>query len=132
MALLKDGLVSIYSQNIEASIEFYMGILGMQETYRFPKEGAPEHVEFRAGATTVAVSSPAALVAHGMPEPSPGHPFQLGFHTDDVDELIENLRSKGVPILREPFDIPAGNRLAYFTDPDGTWISVYHKLTKPD
>jgi len=128
MALVNSGLVSIFSQNIGASIQFYSDILGLQETYRFPKEGPPEHVEFRAGTSTVAVSSPAGLASHGMPEPSPGHPFQLGFHTDDVDVLVELLRSKGIEIIREPFDSPAGNRVAYFADPDGTWVSVYHKL----
>src|SRR5580658_2356476 len=130
MALVNSGLVSIFAQDIGAAVQFYGGLLGLQETYRFPKEGDPEHVEFRAGTMTVAVSSPEGLASHGMPEASPGHPFQLGFHTDDVDALIELLRSKAVEIIKEPFDSPAGNRVAYFADPDGTWVSVYHRLKK--
>jgi lactoylglutathione lyase len=75
---------------------------------------------------TVAVSSPAGLAAHGMPPPTSGHPFEIGLKTDNVDVLIEELRGKGVSILKEPFISPAGNRVAYIADPDGTWISVYH------
>lgn len=132
MALINSGLVSIFAQNIGASVQFYGEILGLQQTYRFPREGEPEHVEFSAGTMTLAVSSSEGLASHGMPDPTPGHSFQLGFNTDDVDVLVELLRSKGVEILLKPFDSPAGNRVAYFSDPDGTWISVYHRLKKSE
>ncbi|MDE2126044.1 MAG: VOC family protein [Armatimonadetes bacterium] len=124
------GLVTVYSENISRAMEFYGKILGLDETYRFPREGGPEHVEYRLGEMTVAVSSPAGLASHGMPPPSPGHPFEIGMKTDNVDQLIDELRSQGVTIVREPFSSAAGNRTAYFADPDGTWISVYHKLPK--
>jgi len=56
-------------------------------------------------------------------------PALLGAHpqyreADDVDALVAELRGKGVTILREPFDSPAGNRVAHIADPDGTWILV--------
>jgi lactoylglutathione lyase len=128
MPNFSSALVTVYSSNIARALHFYGTILGLQETYRFPREGDPEHVEFRVGTTTVAVSSPAGLASHGMPPPTPGHPFEIGLRTDDVDVLIEELRGQGVTIIKEPFSSPAGNRTAYFSDPDGTWISVYHKL----
>ncbi len=113
------------------SCNFYGNVLGLEETYRFPYDGGePLHVEFRVGPMTIAVSSPAGLASHGMPPPTPGHPFEIGLKADDVDSLIQELRKQGVTILREPFDSPAGNRTAYFADPDGNWISVYHKLPK--
>jgi predicted enzyme related to lactoylglutathione lyase len=111
-------------------MHFYGTILGLQQTYRFPYEGEPEHVEFRIGSMTVAVSSPAGLASHGMPPPTPGHSFEIGLRTDDVDALIAELRALNVTILREPFSSAAGNRTAYIADPDGTWISVYHKLPR--
>jgi len=130
MATFTSALVTVYSSDIARALHFYGEILGLEETYRFPREGEPEHVEFLVGSTTVAVSSPAGLESHGMPPPSPGHPFEIGLRADDVDGLIRDLRAKGVTILKEPFSSPAGNRTAYFADPDGTWISVYHKLPK--
>lgn len=128
MATFVKALVNIYSSDIARAIEFYGGALGLPETYRFPASGEPEHVEYAVGQTTVAVSSPAGLASHGMPPPTAGHPFEIGLKTDDVDSLVAELRAKGVTILREPFSIPAGNRVAYISDPDGTWISVYHRL----
>ena len=126
-----DSLVTVYSSDIARAAEFYGVTLGLRETYRFPYDGGePEHIEYRIGETTIAISSPAGLAAHGMPPPSAGHSFEIGFKTDNVDELIAELRAKGVTILKEPFNSLAGNRTAYFADPDGTWISVYHKIPK--
>jgi lactoylglutathione lyase len=121
------GLVTVYSPDIGRATQFYSDVLGLPETYRFPASGKPEHVEYAVGGMTVAVSSPEGLASHGMPPPTPGHSFEIGLKTDDVDALVAELRAKGVTILREPFDIPAGNRVAYIADPDGTWISLYHR-----
>ena len=121
------ALVTVYSPDISRATRFYGGVLGLRETYRFPASGEPEHVEYAVGGMTLAVSSPAGLASHGMPSPTPGHSFEIGLKTDDVDALVAALRAKGVTILREPFDSPAGNRTAYIADPDGTWISLYHR-----
>ena len=123
------ALVSVYSQDMARAAAFYGATLGLMETYRFPKSGPPEHVEYAVAGVTVAISSPAGLASHGMPPPTPGHSFEISLKTDDVDALVAELRAKGVTILREPFDSPAGNRVAYIADPDGTWISVYHRRT---
>lgn len=120
------ALVTIFSADIARSVGFYQGLLGLTETYRFPVEGTPHHVELSAAGTTIAVSSDAGLAAHGMPASTPGHPFELGFKVDDVDAVVAGLRARGVTVLREPFDSEAGNRVAYVADPDGTWISLYH------
>ena len=119
------AVTTIYSSDIARAARFYGQILGFEETYRFPREGAPEHVEFRVGSGTIAVSSAAGLRSHQMPEATPGHPFELGFETVDVDALVSELRIQGVAILREPSMSPAGIRYAYIADPDGTWISLY-------
>ncbi len=119
------AVTTIYSADLARAADFYGRILGLSETYRFPRAGEPEHVEFRVGSATVAVSSAAGLRSHHMPEATRGHPFELGFETEDVDALVDDLRAKGVTILREPGMSPAGIRYAYIEDPDGTWISLY-------
>lgn len=130
MATFLSALFSVYSNDIARATEFYGNVLGLQETYRFPYQGDPEHVEYRVGATTIAVSSPEGLKSHGMPAPTRGHSFEISLNVDDVDAVVAELRAKGVTILREPFDSAAKNRTAYIADPDGTWISLYHKLGK--
>jgi lactoylglutathione lyase len=121
------ALVTVYSADMGRATHFYGEVLGLSETYRFPAAGEPEHVEYAVGGMTVAVSSPAGLASHGMPAPTAGHSFEIGLKTDDVDAVVAELRGKGVTVLREPFDSAAGNRTAYIADPDGTWISLYHR-----
>lgn len=60
-----------------------------------------------------------------MPAATPGHPFELGPETDDVDATVSELRASGVTVIKEPGMSPAGIRYAYIADPDGTWISLY-------
>src|SRR6188768_182570 len=82
---VRKSLLTIFARDIERSAEFYGKTIGLRETYRFPRDGAPMHVEFDAGGHTVAVSSDAGLASHGMPASSPGHSFELGLKVDNVD-----------------------------------------------
>ena len=66
MATFLKALVTIYSADIRRAADFYGRVLGLAETYRFPNEGEPEHVEFHVGGATIAVSSSAGLRSHGM------------------------------------------------------------------
>lgn len=125
MAIFLKSLVTIYAHDIQQSADFYGRLLGLEETYRFPREGVAEHIEYRVGATTLAISSPAGLRAHGMPPATHGHPFEIGLKTDDVDLIVERLRAHGVAILKEPAVSAAGNLYAYVADPDENWISIY-------
>ncbi|MEZ4706479.1 MAG: VOC family protein [Caldilineaceae bacterium] len=122
------ALVTIYSSDIQRAATFYGNILGLPETYRFPKAGAPMHIEYSIGGTTVAVSSPEGLKSHGMPPASAGHPFEIGLKTENLDEAMAELRAAGVTILKEPAVSEAGNKYAYIADPDGTWISLYQNI----
>ena len=125
MPTILSALTTIFSADIAKAVDFYGRVLGFQETYRYPRDGAPEHVEFRVGNSTIAVSSAAGLRSHEMPSATPGHPFEVGLETDDVDATVRELRAHGVTIIREPSMSPAGIRYAYIADPDGTWISLY-------
>jgi lactoylglutathione lyase len=128
MATFLKALVTIYSADIQRAMDFYGHVLGSAETYRFPVEGEPQHVEFHVGDMTIAVSSPAGLQSHGMPSATPGHPFELGIKTDNVDVAVSELRAAGVAIIKDPSLSPAGIRYAYVADPDGNWISLYQNV----
>ncbi|MFZ1400821.1 MAG: VOC family protein [Candidatus Promineifilaceae bacterium] len=125
MPTILSAVLTIYAGEIAKGIDFYGRILGFTETYRFPREGEPEHVEFRVGGATIAVSSAAGLQTHGMPPATPGHPFEIGLETDDLAATLNELRAQDVTIIKEPELSPAGIRYAYIADPDGTWISLY-------
>lgn len=48
-----------------------------------------------------------------------GHRFQFTLEVDDVDEVYQELRSKGIEFLVEPMDRWWGIRTASFRDPAG-------------
>ena len=129
MAQFLKALVTIYARDIARSAHFYGEILGLTESYRFPVTGVAEHIEYAVGQTTIAISSPAGLVAHGMPAASAGHPCEIGLKTDDIQQVFAQLRSAGVSILKEPAASAAGNWYGYCADPDGNWISIYQNMS---
>jgi len=46
----------------------------------------------------------------------------------EVDACADALRSRGVPIEREPADQPWGHRTLFFRDPDGNVLEIYADL----
>lgn len=123
------ALVTVYAHDIVQSAHFYGEVLGISESYRFPTTGVPEHIEYAVGATTIAISSPAGLSAHGMPPASAGHPCEIGLKTDDIVQVFAQLQAAGVPIIKEPSASAAGNWYGYCADPDGNWISIYQNMS---
>jgi len=123
------ALVTVYAQVIEQSAHFYGVVLGLPESYRFPATAVAEHIEYAVGATTIAISSPTGLRAHGMPAASAGHPCEIGLKTDDIAQVFVQLRAANVLILKEPTASAAGNWYGYCADPDGNWISIYQNMS---
>jgi lactoylglutathione lyase len=66
-------------------VTFYRDLLGFTQTYQFPREGKPEHVELRLGESMVALSTPGAIRGVGLPEPSRGQVLELVVWCEDVD-----------------------------------------------
>ena len=126
--MFKDLLTVLYVDDIAHSLTLYRDVLGMAETYRFPRQGAPEHVELRLGGATLGLSSPAGLVTEGLPPlVVRGQPFELALECEDTDAALPALRAAGCKVVREPFDSAAGNRVAYVEDFDGNRLSIYSK-----
>jgi lactoylglutathione lyase len=125
-----DALVNLYTNDIEAGIRFYRDLLGFEETFRTPREGVPEHVEFRLGGFTIALGTAAAAKrVHGV-DASPGAPAMVVvIWTDDVDQAFEGLVAAGVPALKPPHDTGNNNRNALLKDPDGNLVEIVAKIT---
>jgi hypothetical protein len=77
MATLIKSLTTIYANDILKAADFYGRLLNLEETYRFPLEGVAEHIEYRVGTTTLAISSPAACKRMGCRLPPQGTPLKL-------------------------------------------------------
>jgi lactoylglutathione lyase len=118
-------LFIVYVADMERSLALYRDVLGGEEIYRFPRDGAPEHVELRIGAAVLALTSEAGRQSHHLPPATPGHPFELAVRATDADAAIATLMSAGCSLLIEPFDSSAGNRVGYVLDPDGNRLQIY-------
>jgi lactoylglutathione lyase len=127
--VIADGLVNLYTRDIEAGIHFYRDLLGLAETFRTPAEGTPSHVEFRAGGFTLGLGTvEAAASVHGVTA-EPGRPaMALTFWTDDVDREFAGLVAAGVPALIPPHDAGNNNRTALLADPEGNLVEIVSKV----
>ena len=126
--MITSGLVNLYTNDIEEGVRFYGDLLGIEETFRTPTAGTPEHVEFRAGGFTVALGTvEAARRVHGV-DATPGAPaIALALWADDVDATYAALLAAGVPGVREPHDVGNDNRTAVVHDPDGNLVELVAK-----
>ena len=113
-----------YANDVERMAGFYRDNFGFKETYRTPKEGVPEHIEFRLGDYLIGFASiEAGRRVHNLPL-DPGKPRgEIVLWTNDVDQAHAMLSAKGVHCIHEPHDFnPSGQavlRVAWYEDPEG-------------
>ena len=122
--MFRDCLTNLYCADLDASLRFYRDLLGFTETFRYPREGAPLHVELQLGGTVIAVSTLDAIAGYGLPAIR-GEPFELAIGAEDTDAAVETMRAAGVPVLAGPLDAPNGHRVAYVADPDGNRVRIW-------
>lgn len=118
-------VVNLGSSDLERTVAFYEGTLGLPLVERRELlEGHPE-VLFRAGGVTICVEG------GGAPSPPANPPFS--FVVADVPETATSLRGRGV--VFEEYDLPflktedgiatiGDLRAAWFKDPDGYLLSI--------
>jgi lactoylglutathione lyase len=113
----------VYAANVAATCAFYEA-LGFERHFQFPVEGEPGYVGLRRGASDLGVVAsdwPREQIGATLGD---GMRFELFVYVDDVDATVERLRATTVPVLREPADMPWGERLAYVSDPDGNPVAL--------
>lgn len=112
-------IVTLGVGNLEVSRQFYGGILGWS-----PAPASNEGITFfQAGGVVLALFSREALAEDAQVPPvgSGFAGFTLAHNARseaEVDEVIADLKAKGVTILKEPQRVFWGGYSAYFADPD--------------
>ncbi len=123
------GFVNLYTRDIEAGIRFYEGLLGFKETFRTPKTGIPEHVEFTLNGFGLGLGTvEAGKRVHGV-DSSPGSPAMVVVvGTDDVDRAFAQPVAAGAPVVQPPHNSGNNNRSALLRDPDGNLVEIVAKV----
>lgn len=121
-------LVTLGVRDFEASRKFYREILGWKPS----SSSSDDTTFFQAGGVVLSIYQREKLAEDALVDPE-GHGFggfTLAYNAEseaEVDEIISDLKSKGVKILKEPQKVFWGGYNSYFADPDGNcWEVAYN------
>jgi lactoylglutathione lyase len=114
----------LYARDVERVASFYVG-LGFEEHFGLAdRSGAAGYIGLRRGAAELAVTTEASPRMLAGVEPGPGPRHELFLYVEDVDATFARLREAGDATLREPADMPWGERVAFVRDPEGNVVTL--------
>jgi lactoylglutathione lyase len=114
----------IYAKDVEGVAAFYAR-LGFEETARLAgADGAAGFIALRRGDAELAVTTEESPRLLAGVEPGPGPRHELFVYVEDVDATTRDLSASGATVLREPADMPWGERLGFVTDPEGNVVTL--------
>ena len=113
--------IAVVSDDVEGAVKFYTETLGLEVVERFPNEDDEDYVFLRAGDIILEL-----MPSKSMQAPAGFH--HISFKVDSVDAGAEELRSKGVELAKEPFDVGVGGiRLAFLEGPDQVCLQLFER-----
>jgi lactoylglutathione lyase len=115
----------VYASDVERAARFWE-LLGFRRHFQLPPEGEPGYVGLssEASAAELAVTSTEwAMDRYGL-SPGDGPRFEMYVYVPDLDRTVGRLAARDVPILREPEEMPWGERIASVADPDGNPVAL--------
>jgi catechol 2,3-dioxygenase-like lactoylglutathione lyase family enzyme len=110
--------ITVSTTDIDAAVEFYGGVLGLEESKRW---GQMPAVEFETGNLTLAVMQSDAF---GIEFRAHNHPIE--FHVEDFEAAKAELISRGVEFQGDTIDSGVCCQ-AFFQDPDGNRLGIHHR-----
>lgn len=114
----------LYARDVERVAAFYKN-LGFQEHFRLPDPtGAAGFIGMHRDGAELGVTTEQSPRALAGVEPGPGPRHELFVYVEDVDATFTMLRASGAEALREPRDMPWGERIAFLRDPEGNVVTL--------
>jgi lactoylglutathione lyase len=110
---------ALYVSDLQASLRFY-DRLGFVEDYRFPPDD-PGYVGLHHGDSRLGIVKKEWPEAQLGIELGASPRFELWVYVEDLDAAVAQASA---PILRQPEDMPWGERIAYVADPDGNPVAL--------
>jgi lactoylglutathione lyase len=114
----------LYAEDVELVAAFYQK-LGFEEQFRMPsQDGSAGYIGLRRDDAELGVTTEASPRALAGVDPGPGPRHEMFVYVDDLDAVLLPLRQAGTAIVREPADMPWGERLAFVRDPEGNLVTL--------
>ncbi|MBZ0283191.1 MAG: VOC family protein [Anaerolineae bacterium] len=118
--------IILYVRDMDKSKTFYTESLGMTVLESL---SSPTFTTLRpANGALIGLQDKAASQLPPRNEEHAGT-VELSFEIEDIDELWQQWKEKGVELVTEPIDLPFG-RYFMAKDPDGHYLSAY-RFAKP-
>jgi lactoylglutathione lyase len=125
--MVKFGYTILYVEEVEKAISFYENVFGFSRKFTTPDN---DYAELNTGETTISFASKklaAQNLKEGFLESNlDNKPFaiELGFITNQVEELVQKAISFGAILVTEPTKKPWGQIVAYVRDLDGFLVEI--------
>ena len=115
----------VYATNVERAAQFWE-LLGFRRHFQLPPEGDPGYVGLHGDGSLaeIAVTSAEwAIDRYGL-SLGDGPRFEMYLYVPELDAMVRQLAGAGVPIMRDPEDMPWGERIATVADSDGNPVTL--------
>ncbi|MNH99464.1 VOC family protein [Paenibacillus graminis] len=110
--------ITLRVRDLETSLNFYHGILGLPIERRFESRGK-QIVMLDTG-----THPKLELIQGNDPALKPECGVSVGFEVKSLDEAMEYLKSQGIPVARGPITPNPHLRFFYILDPDGFEVQL--------
>ncbi|KRF60795.1 hypothetical protein ASG99_07615 [Bacillus sp. Soil768D1] len=128
MKLNKIHHVAIICSDYEKSKNFYVNILGLdinKETYREERKSYKLDLMVGGSYQLELFSFPDSPYRPSYPEARGLR--HLAFEVEDINQAVEELECKNIPVEPIRIDTITGKRFTFFCDPDDLPIELYEK-----
>ncbi len=125
------SVISIITSRFDEMLQFYRDVMGFKI-----KMQLENFVEFENNGVRFEMSTHKVLNEatnhESFLEDKKGQSFELAFSVplEDMNKVYEEITSKGATPIKEPEDMPWGQRTAFFADPDGNIHEIFADLKK--
>jgi lactoylglutathione lyase len=119
-ATMKWDHIGIKASDVDRSLRFYTDILGLERQEELEIMGKRFYF---VGNDTISIE-----IEEGNADDTQADPrtqtglYHLAFTVDDVEGLVDRLKSEGIPIALEPLSTRPDRIVAFVEDPDGAFI----------
>jgi lactoylglutathione lyase len=123
--MVSRALPVVYATNVERAAQFWE-LLGFRRHFQLPPEGDPGYVGLHSDESSAEVAVTSAEWAkdrYGL-SLGDGPRFEMYLYVPKLDAIVSQLAGAGVPIMREPEDMPWGERIATVADSDGNPVTL--------